>query len=125
MIETKVTSLELSKRLKELGIPQISEFYWWTDRYGVGTDNNLNVQDHIPDNPKDGWRYCSAFLAEELGELLPPIIKKDGRTYWLRFFKEWNITQGKEWLIVYITNDLSIVDKALVSSKDSLLEEQL
>lgn len=61
------TSLPLSKRLKKLGVPQKSLFWWveYTDGYG---DKELwSVQDqHV------GYKQLiSAFLASELGEMLP------------------------------------------------------
>lgn len=69
MIENHVTSLSLSKQLKEAGCPQISEFYhilvwgrWFVDRV-------KNPSDYDNDN------ICSAYLSSELGELLPHIIK--------------------------------------------------
>ena len=77
-LEQQVCSLELAKRLKELGVRQENYFYWWVDRYGVGTDNNAHVQDHEPTNPKEGWRVVSAFSVAELGEVLPKGMPGNG-----------------------------------------------
>lgn len=77
MIESHVTSYNLSKILKELGVKQESIFYWWDEdgsktsyilvnRYEIGTDENKDY---------------SAFLASELGELLPYVID-DGKQFW-------------------------------------------
>lgn len=64
-IERHVTSLELSKRLKELGVPQESEYVW--DPEGNVPTLHLNLWD-----PLSGVRpHFSAFLASELGEMLP------------------------------------------------------
>jgi len=75
MIEKHVTSLALSKRLKELGVKQESEFYWSDggeihteqeyldfEEYAssVGLHQNSSIQEHF-----------SAFLSSELGEMLP------------------------------------------------------
>lgn len=68
-LENQVTSLELSKRLKELGVKQESLFWWWQDYYGVGAKEPF-LKDHEPHNPKGGWKYCSAFTVAELGEML-------------------------------------------------------
>jgi len=61
-----VTSLELSKQLKEAGIKQESEFCWWK-----------NEEDWILSNQRFYPRGCeiySAFLATELLEMLPQWI---------------------------------------------------
>lgn len=60
---THVTSLELSRRLKELGVPQTSLLYW-------ATDGALLYLPLMPNQYVD----CSAYLASELGEMLPDII---------------------------------------------------
>jgi len=69
MIEQHVTSLEVSKRLKELGVKQESMFYW-------GWNPNQEPSIHPNDcghRPETGGNdmFCSAFLASELGEFLP------------------------------------------------------
>lgn len=77
-----VTSIELSRRLKELGVPQKSLFYWraWENPIsGIVSESTC---------PKDRWVIyyhedkhskscdweCSAYLATELGEWLPAMI---------------------------------------------------
>lgn len=63
-LEKQVCSLELAKRLKELGVKQESYFVIRTDGYGVW-------------HPKEGdYQYdlqisYSAFTVAELGEMLP------------------------------------------------------
>lgn len=74
-IEHHVTSLELSRKLKELGVPQTSYFYWWIDTYGIVKKQRLECGK--PHNPKNGWTVCSAFLASELGEMLPNEIQAE------------------------------------------------
>lgn len=56
-LESQVCSLELSKRLKELGVKQESLFYW---NQGIVCDSSFKV---IPE-------ACSAFTCGELGELI-------------------------------------------------------
>jgi len=65
-LEDQVTSLALSKRLKELGVKQDSLFHWKDDRgYGY-------PEDWIIIEGRPGLRTsCSAFTVAELGELLP------------------------------------------------------
>lgn len=84
MIESHVTSLQLSKRLKELGVPQRSEFYWHKVQrpdWVVASREQLMEPVSSGPEPEDCWPIldqalsqsdaCSAFLASELGEMLP------------------------------------------------------
>lgn len=78
-----VTSLELSKQLKEAGIPQESEWYWmeYEDKEDDTTFWNLKYAPNYKGNdPKD---YVSAFHVGELGEMLPRYLDKDGNRYYL------------------------------------------
>ena len=72
-IEQQVTSLQISQRLKELGVPQESFFSWST------LDNELiygGVKSEI---------LISAFTVAELGEMLPSNIScyKTGGDNWV------------------------------------------
>lgn len=80
-----VTSLELSKKLREADVPQISEYYW----SNAGRSSEIigpikpedmpesRINDHFrPDDVLTGKRehffvYYSAFSIGELGEMLP------------------------------------------------------
>lgn len=73
----QVTSLELSKRLKELGVKQESLFYWintgelpYEDYMVTDTDNA-----HDTHGGTESWvddeATISAFTVAELGEMLP------------------------------------------------------
>lgn len=85
MNEKHVTSLELSKKLKELGVKQESEFYWSKE----GSVFN-------PINPKYNMHVlCSAFLASELGEILPENFGDGEYLYDIHFakvLKKWYAT---------------------------------
>lgn len=68
-----VTSLELSKRLTELGVKQESIFYWnvW---YVHGAFRNADLERSrmgYENNKTLSCRNYSAFTASELGEMLP------------------------------------------------------
>ena len=69
-IKDQVCSLELAKKLKELGIQQERNFYWVNPELTEGnvtqllTDNDRFINHH-PD------LYFSAFTVSELFELLP------------------------------------------------------
>ena len=66
-LEQQVCSLELSKRLKELGVKQESIFFW----RAVGTKHDSWEIGYF----SPGWlelEPVSAFTVAELGEMLPP-----------------------------------------------------
>lgn len=69
-IEDTVCSLELSNRLKEIGVKQKSYFYW---DFPIYQSENfkwvLVTKDKIILNREEG--YVSAFTVAELGEMLP------------------------------------------------------
>lgn len=62
----QVTSLELSKRLKELGVKQESLFWWLNPFKEQGF---ILTQDSEWDK-NDHHEFCSAFTVAELGEML-------------------------------------------------------
>lgn len=65
-ITNHVTSLELSRRLKELKVPQKSYFEWVDE----GKDGSVLIKREYLHLPLGVKKY-SAYLASELGELLP------------------------------------------------------
>ena len=65
-LESQVCSLELAKRLKELGVKQESVHYWCDP-----SDGNKRGIGFIRDNHVGYKVYCSAFTVAELGEMLP------------------------------------------------------
>jgi hypothetical protein len=78
MIDNHVTSLETSKRLKELGVPQESVFGWRMkhsepDRWIIWTSGTTETF--------VGDESASAFLASELGEMLPLEFWRKGRRF--------------------------------------------
>lgn len=77
-LENQVTSLKLSKKLKELGVKQESLCYW--------DNKDIKVNGHSPEYDEGGYAgeyetypstakeidwLCSAFTVAELGEMLP------------------------------------------------------
>lgn len=81
-LENQVCSLELSKRLKELGVLQNSLF-WWLKRkdypkahlvFGMPNfsykDDFNNLTYSSPIWEITGWEFYSAFTVAELGEIL-------------------------------------------------------
>ena len=75
-MNTKVTSLALSKRLKELGIPQESEFYYNDGELKMFSSFEYppsGKEIHFTDGTWSNGTVYSAFLAEELGEILKKV----------------------------------------------------
>lgn len=64
-LENQVTSLELSKKLKELGVKQDSLFIW------IDFGDGFTVKEKLPAMPDEGFAYHSAFTVAELGEMIP------------------------------------------------------
>jgi len=78
MPEQQVLSLDLSKKLKELGVPQESLFYWEVPHEQrkahhavIPIVNELPGQENVRSR---FFVYYSAFTVEELRELLPSSI---------------------------------------------------
>lgn len=67
-LEDQVCSLELAKKLKELGVPQNSYFSWL-----VASDGERLMTNPV-NNTYKYFEQCSAYLASELGEMLLPLI---------------------------------------------------
>ena len=85
-LENQVVSLELAKKLKELGFAQDSLFYWWVNTFGLNKEEAV-IENHKPNNPQGGWTYFSAYTVAELGEF-------DLKNYPLPI-----LNQEKKWII--------------------------
>jgi len=76
-IELQVCSLKSARRLKKLGIAQVSLFKWTNEhehpRGGYECNSVYRVYDHGQFSAGDG-RTFAAFTASELGILLPPFF---------------------------------------------------
>lgn len=62
-LQSQVTSLELSKRLRDLGVPQKSLFYWKEDTNQLIYADETNIYEQLR-------LYSSAFTVAELGDML-------------------------------------------------------
>jgi hypothetical protein len=82
-LEEQVVSLELSKKLKELGVPQES-LWWWAKAHLV----DVKKEDYfIVDKKYMLPVECSAFTVAELGEMLPKEIEINAWLYELIYRK--------------------------------------
>lgn len=97
-LKKQVCSLELSKKLKELGVPQKSLFYWFKDKSGIASYIEPITMEIFEE---EGWEKTdtdielfSAFTVSELGEMLP--------------MKDYNFNTGIDnkgkWFIMYGIN---------------------
>lgn len=84
-LESQVTSLELSKRLKELGVKQESLFYWTKPHYEDNLPFVCWYEEKFVNGTKN-WEQYSAFTVAELGEKLEgltmPYQVKNAGGYW-------------------------------------------
>ena len=95
-LENQVTSLELSKQLRELGVKQ-GKFVWW-NTWGNKLGNLLLPIQRVG-GLKDMTPYLvSAFTVAELGEMLPFFVNKDhvwaGQLMCVRHPHDWMVSYG-------------------------------
>lgn len=96
-LQKQVTSLEISKRLQELGVKQDSYFKWVESNNEFSSNRHTRLQDTyavtIPEND-----YYSAFTVAELGEMLPEKIlySADEEIYWLTSEGKWSISYSRQ-----------------------------
>lgn len=95
-LEDQVVSLELAKKLKELGVKQDSLFGWFLLKekakklhedkdWGIAPMFRLNDEAYKVRGFMVGKEIISAFTAVELGEMLPTYIEVDGDRAWRTF----------------------------------------
>ena len=83
-LSDQVVSLEIAKRLCELGVKQDSLFLWYGEngKYGISYTRGKKLKDSIT---------YSAFTCSELGNMLPlwwDIGKRDEKDYICRFYSK-------------------------------------
>jgi hypothetical protein len=103
-IEDQVTSLELAKRLKELGVRQESLF-WWVDegRYVPSWRVKFKKKAQVHWASRQEERFVSAFTVAELGELLPQrLFFEDGYFYGNVYFETYPLNTTSGWLCNYV-----------------------
>ena len=86
-LENQVCSLELAKRLKELGVKQKSYCYWVMSTRAEQVWDATMMSDYSgPENPST---IASAFTVAELGEMLPSGVMTGNST------TDYEIKKGK------------------------------
>lgn len=96
-LEQQVCSLDLAKRLKELGVNQDS-IYIWTTRTEPATLWSLDrYEEHFGDDIGSGYDEFPSFTVAELGEMLPESVNpKNDYEYFLEIGHD-----SYGWYIVY------------------------
>lgn len=100
-LEQQVTSLELSKKLRDLGVKQDGIYaYYFNKGHYVGSKIQPDEPHYLDKNT--GYEFlqyptmfeCSAFTVAELGEMLPegyftaPFLKGKKHNWWAGFYVE-------------------------------------
>lgn len=101
-IEQQVCSLELARKLKELGVRQESYFYYNEHNFLINRDDVYEYYDCCAEDMKG---YISAFTVVELGEMLPKSIycETSQKEYFLKIEKDDMSEEGQieGWLVRY------------------------
>ena len=104
-LEDQVCSLDLAKRLKELGVRQESYFKWSSLKdvvLGPLVPNDLeNLKHHLPNIMNNEAQIFAAFTVAELGEMLPPIIEVGLKPGQIKAVLVIGPTLGDQWRIDY------------------------
>jgi len=103
-LEEQVTSHDLSKKLKELGVKQDAIWKWYTSKDGnesILSNGSKLLSEHI----YDFTETANAFTTDEIGYRLPRMCSVGFKVYELEIThpseKQWSITyksSNNEWL---------------------------
>lgn len=98
ILENQVVSLELAKKLKELGFKQESLFWW--QKFSLSNKPKVFLGQCETLNGLKEYSI-SAYTVAELGEMLPRSISDKGRCYFLRSKPEF---ENNGWACQYTTS---------------------
>jgi hypothetical protein len=119
-LKKQVCSLELAKKLKELGVKQDSHFYWW---FFKRKDKNMTKFELIT-NKDNVWKkddeYYSAYTVAELGALLPKIVVQKSLDNTQEPYEFDTYCLGDEWICSY-GFDLNIPGNTEANSRSKML----
>lgn len=115
-----VISLEMAQNLFDNGIRNESCFYWYQEKAPEGktlfetgiSQKTMPWKLHIS-RPSKGnrniYKELPAYTSQELGEMMPGFIKKDGNVYYPRFYR----TEKKEWQYCYEDQNMKTIANSL------------
>lgn len=109
-LELQVTSLELSKKLKELGEKQESLFYY------LNIDGEGKYYIYYNESFPEEFEYegdpIAAFTYDELMEILPALINSS----FLRIIKQYDLDENIEYIVIYEGLATFFVNKKLCAA---------
>lgn len=123
-VEEQVCSLELSKRLKELGVKQES-LWWWVQRWGRTCFTVKEKEWTLTERNTINGRPCfPAFSIAELGKMLPHKIEGGLGEYLLTC----GINSDGRWCVEYVDynrndSNYSKVDTSEANARAKMLIE--
>lgn len=97
-LEDQVVSLELSKRLRELGVKQESLFFWFAHRKMV---THELIEWKIITHDGSSKESSSAFTVAELGEMLPHTLKHEDEYKMLTLLKSDRVNEKRRIVEIY------------------------
>ena len=113
-IEKQVCNLELSQKIKELGVKQESIFYHM-ENTALPSDNKImyfretksyQIRKDKAIISSGVIKYISAFTVAELGEMLPNTIRKNEKDYFLNcYFSPLSSDGGTDFEVSYESGD--------------------
>lgn len=109
-LEDQCVSLELAKKLKELGVKQKSLFCWYwlglTERkYELELSNAVACP------------FASAFTVAELGEMLPNTVPKQSRGTIIVEF--WTRKGGTSWYCNYVSGSEYLIESSVAGDTEA------
>lgn len=102
-LESQVCSLDLAKKLKELGVKQ--ESLWWWHLNAIDEPSEYIVANQFTLDKSGIKAHCSAFTVAELGEMLPGHISDKDSCACLEINRGDNENGKPIWGISYSTDD--------------------
>lgn len=97
-LEDQVCSLELAKRLKELGVKQDSYWHWSTNS-GLGLNEHLYSCNQLSQYGTEGVTFASAFTVAELGNILPQLLPMEKHQHHYGRLTLWRVNDN--WQLAY------------------------
>lgn len=110
-LEIQVCSLELAKKLKELGVSQDS-FWYWVEHYVSRKQGRVWELFQFDEDDKVN-PHISAFTVAELGILLPAWVRKRGICYHYRGTQP-DSTVKNDWYGGYTSSRLEKTEHELI-----------
>lgn len=125
-LSKQVISLDIAKRLKELGVKQESLFYWRYAVYGITEASRRTINQppvwEICDGQTKAWyendTYFSAYSVAELGEMLPWMLDYKEKKYLLTI----NHAAGFYFRYQTIENELLFKDYMMYEPGESMAD---